>query len=101
MQRDVTGYDLTPSKRNRSGGQGSGTQTFEPGRRTIGGVDRGLLTIALYWFPRGQPTTNKVRRLGSFEAWCETVGEMPETARAEGFPGNADTMFVIIRGMLS
>lgn len=52
-----------------------------------------LLTIARYWFLQGRPTPKEVRPLGSFEAWCETVGGMLETAGVEGFLRNADTMF--------
>ncbi len=52
-----------------------------------------LLTIARYWFLQGRPAPQNVRPLGSYEAWCETVGGMLETAGIEGFLGNADTMF--------
>jgi hypothetical protein len=52
-----------------------------------------LLTLARYWFLQGRPTPKRIRPLGSFEAWCETVGGMLETVGVEGFLGNADIMF--------
>jgi len=52
-----------------------------------------LLTIARYWFLQGRPTPKTVRPLGSFEAWCATIGGMLETAGIEGFLKNTDTMF--------
>ena len=52
-----------------------------------------LLTIARYWFLQGRKTPKRVRPIGSFEAWSETIGGMLETVGVEGFLGNADTMF--------
>jgi len=52
-----------------------------------------LLTMARYWYVQGRPEPKAVRPLGSFEAWCSTVGGILELAGVEGFLGNADTMF--------
>ena len=52
-----------------------------------------LLTIARYWYVQGKPAPKAVRPLGSFEAWCNVVGGMLESAGIDGFLANADTMF--------
>jgi hypothetical protein len=52
-----------------------------------------LLTIARYWYLRGRPGPKSLRPLGSFEAWCKTIGGMLELVGVEKFLANADTMF--------
>jgi hypothetical protein len=52
-----------------------------------------LLILARYWYHQGRPKPQAVRPMGSFEAWCHTVGGILELAGIAGFLGNADTMF--------
>jgi len=52
-----------------------------------------LLTIARYWYLRGRPEPKTLRPLGSFEAWCNTIGGMLELLGVEKFLDNADAMF--------
>jgi hypothetical protein len=52
-----------------------------------------LLTIARCWYLRGRPQPKTLRPLGSFEAWCNTIGGMLELVGMEKFLANADSMF--------
>ena len=52
-----------------------------------------LLTLARYWYNQGHSNPKRTKPLGSFEAWCNTIGGMLETAGVEGFLANVDTMF--------
>jgi hypothetical protein len=51
-----------------------------------------FLVLARYWFHRACPMPKKVKPLGSFEAWCNTLGGILELARVNGFLGNTDAM---------
>ncbi len=53
-----------------------------------------LLTIARAWFAAGKPKAKGLPRLGSFEAWSETIGGMIAHARVPGFLGNLDALYV-------
>jgi hypothetical protein len=44
---------------------------------------RAILILVQWWINRGRPAGNKV--LGSFEAWCRTLGGIFEAADLEGF----------------
>jgi hypothetical protein len=52
-----------------------------------------LLTVARYWYLQGRPEPKALSPLGSFEAWCKTIGGMLELVGVEKFLGNADAMF--------
>jgi hypothetical protein len=52
-----------------------------------------LLTIARAWFAAGRPLVAEVPRLGSFEAWTETVGGMVTFAGVGGFLGNLKELY--------
>ncbi|MBL8236471.1 MAG: hypothetical protein JNM66_03575 [Bryobacterales bacterium] len=49
-----------------------------------------LLMIARYWFNSGCPAPSRIKRMGSFESWCNVVGGMLECAGIDGFLGNAE-----------
>jgi hypothetical protein len=52
-----------------------------------------LLTLARAWFAAGRPKDPKLPRLGSFEAWTETVGGMVAFAKIPGFLGNLSALY--------
>jgi hypothetical protein len=52
-----------------------------------------LLTLARAWFAAGKPRAPNLPRLGSFEAWTETVGGMVAFAGIPGFLGNLSALY--------
>ena len=50
-----------------------------------------LLTMARAWYVAGQPEAD-CPILGSYQAWCRTVGGILKFAGVEGFLGNLDAM---------
>ena len=52
-----------------------------------------LLTLARAWFAAGKPKAPNLPRLGSFEAWTETVGGMVAFASIPGFLGNLAALY--------
>jgi hypothetical protein len=52
-----------------------------------------LLTLARAWFAAGKPKAQNVPRLGSFEAWAETVGGMVAFAGIPNFLGNLAALY--------
>ena len=52
-----------------------------------------LLTLARAWFAAGKPKAPGLPRLGSFEAWTETVGGMVAFAGIPGFLGNLAALY--------
>jgi hypothetical protein len=54
---------------------------------------RALLTLARAWFAAGKPKAPDLPRLGSFEAWAETVGGMVAFAGIPDFLGNLAELY--------
>jgi hypothetical protein len=52
-----------------------------------------LLTLARAWFAAGKPKAENIPRLGSFEAWAETVGGMVAFAGIPDFLGNLEELY--------
>lgn len=52
-----------------------------------------LLTLARAWFAAGKPKAPDLPRLGSFEAWAETVGGMVAFAGIPDFLGNLAELY--------
>jgi hypothetical protein len=52
-----------------------------------------LLTLARAWFAAGKPKAPNLPRLGSFEAWTETVGGMVAFAGIPDFLGNLAELY--------
>jgi hypothetical protein len=52
-----------------------------------------LLTLARAWFAAGKPKAPNLPRLGSFEAWAETVGGMVSFAGIPDFLGNLAELY--------
>jgi hypothetical protein len=52
-----------------------------------------LLTLARAWFAAGKPKPENLPRLGSFEAWAETVGGIVAFAGIRGFLGNLEELY--------
>jgi hypothetical protein len=52
-----------------------------------------LLTLARAWFAAGKPNAPNLPKLGSFEAWTETVGGMVAFAGIPGFLGNLSALY--------
>jgi hypothetical protein len=52
-----------------------------------------LLTLARAWFAADKPKAPDLPRLGSFEAWAETVGGMVAFAGIPGFLGNLAELY--------
>jgi hypothetical protein len=52
-----------------------------------------LLTLARAWFAAGKPKALDLPRLGSFEAWTETVGGMVAFADIPGFLTNLSALY--------
>jgi hypothetical protein len=52
-----------------------------------------LLTLARAWFAVGKPKAANLPRLGSFEAWTETVGGMVAFAGIPDFLGNLAALY--------
>jgi hypothetical protein len=50
-----------------------------------------LLTMARAWYTAGQPKSDSPI-LGSYQAWCRTVGSILKFSGIEGFLGNLDAM---------
>ena len=61
--------------------------------RNRGRLVHALLTLARAWFAAGKPKAEDVPRLGSFEAWAETVGGMVAFAGIRGFLGNLAALY--------
>jgi hypothetical protein len=61
--------------------------------RNRGRLIHALLTLARAWFAAGKPKAPNSPRLGSFEAWTETVGGMVAFARIPGFLGNLAALY--------
>jgi hypothetical protein len=51
-----------------------------------------LLTLARAWYAAGRPAP-RTPRLGSYEAWCTTVGGILQYAGINGFLGNAAELY--------
>jgi hypothetical protein len=52
-----------------------------------------LLTLARAWFAAGRPKASNLPRLGSFEAWTETVGGIVAFAGIPDFLGNLAALY--------
>lgn len=52
-----------------------------------------VLTIARAWYAAGKPKAEGTPRLGSFEAWTETVGGILAFAGVGGFLGNLEELY--------
>ncbi len=52
-----------------------------------------LLTLVRSWYAAGKPKDGALPRLGSFEAWAETVGGVLAHAGVEGFLGNLEALY--------
>lgn len=52
-----------------------------------------LLTLIRSWYAAGKPKDAALPRLGSFEAWAETVGGVLAHAGVEGFLGNLEALY--------
>jgi hypothetical protein len=52
-----------------------------------------LLTLVRSWYAAGKPKDATLPRLGSFEAWAETVGGVLAHAGIEGFLGNLEALY--------
>jgi hypothetical protein len=61
--------------------------------RNRGRLVRALLTLARAWFAAGKPKAPDLPRLGSFEAWAETVGGMVAFAGIPDFLGNLAALY--------
>jgi hypothetical protein len=61
--------------------------------RNRGRLVHALLTLARAWFAAGKPKPPDLPRLGSFEAWAETVGGMVAFAGIPGFLGNLAALY--------
>jgi hypothetical protein len=57
-----------------------------------GRIIAALLTLTRAWFCAGQPAP-KSRVIGSYEAWCRTIGGILEHAGVEGFLENVETLY--------
>lgn len=54
-----------------------------------GAIIAALLTIARGWFIAGKPIpSKKIKKMGTFSTWCETIGSMLFYAGIEGFLEN-------------
>jgi hypothetical protein len=62
-------------------------------RDNRGRLIHALLTVARAWFADGKPKAADLPRLGSFEAWTETVGGMVAFAKIPGFLGNLNALY--------
>jgi hypothetical protein len=61
--------------------------------RNRGRLVQALLTLARAWFAAGKPKAPDLPRLGSFEAWAETVGGMVAFAGIPDFLGNLAALY--------
>jgi hypothetical protein len=61
--------------------------------RNRGRLVHALLTLARAWFAAGKPKARNLPRLGSFEAWAETVGGMVAFAGIPSFLGNLAALY--------
>jgi hypothetical protein len=61
--------------------------------RNKGRLIHALLTLARAWFAAGKPKAPNLPRLGSFEAWTETVGGMVAFAAIPYFLGNLAALY--------
>jgi hypothetical protein len=52
-----------------------------------------VLTIARAWYAAGKPKAEGTPRLGSFEAWTETIGGILAFAGVDGFLGNLEELY--------
>ena len=57
-----------------------------------GDILAALLTICRGWVAAGRPKT-KVRTLGGFDEWAETLGSVLDFAGVQGFLGNLDELY--------
>ncbi len=57
------------------------------------GLVHALLTLIRSWYAAGKPKDSSLPRLGSFEAWAETVGGVLAHAGVEGFLGNLEALY--------
>lgn len=62
-------------------------------REKRGELVAAVLTLARAWYAAGRPKANGVPRLGSFEAWSETIGGILAFAGVEGFLGNLEELY--------
>ncbi len=53
-----------------------------------------VFTLARAWIQVGKPLPGQVPRVGSFEAWRDTVGGILEHAGVQGFMANADEVYL-------
>jgi hypothetical protein len=61
--------------------------------RNRGRLVHALLSLARAWFAAGKPKAQDLPRLGSFEAWAETVGGMVAFAGIPSFLGNLAALY--------
>jgi hypothetical protein len=62
-------------------------------REERGELVAAVLTLARAWYAAGRPKPEGVPRLGSFEAWSETIGGILAFAGVEGFLGNLEELY--------
>lgn len=60
---------------------------------TRGRLIAGLLTLARAWFAAGKPRPADLIELGSFEAWCKTMGGILTHAGVTGFLANLEELY--------
>jgi len=60
---------------------------------TRGQILAACFTLARAWVRAGSPAPEKVPRVGSFEAWRDTIGGILEYVGVEGFMANADALY--------
>jgi hypothetical protein len=62
-------------------------------REKRGELVAAVLTMARAWYAAGEPKAEGTPRLGSFEAWTETIGGILTFAGVGGFLGNLEELY--------
>ncbi len=62
-------------------------------RKKRGELVAAVLTMARAWYAAGKPKAEGTPRLGSFEAWTETIGGILTFAGVGGFLGNLEELY--------
>jgi hypothetical protein len=65
-------------------------ETWVPAHR--GEIIAALLTLARAWYADGCPPSPTPKRMGSFQAWTDTIGGILAHSDVQGFLENADTL---------
>ncbi|MDD3516553.1 MAG: hypothetical protein PHD35_12540, partial [Synergistaceae bacterium] len=63
-------------------------------RENRGRILAAIFTLARAWIQAGKPEPHRVPRVGTFEAWRDTIGGILEFAGVEEFLGNADEVYL-------